>query len=209
MKPLLIVGTEDHAQVIIDLCRCLHLEVKGVVSLSKQESASEIAGVPVLGDDLVLKDNSSEEVDLASGIGSVKVGQKREVLFNRYKKEGYEFRTLVHPMASVAQTAVIGEGAVVMAGSVVQAGATVGNNVILNTSSSVDHHCRIGDHVHIAPGSVISGRVQIGAGTFIGAGACVIQGVEIGRGCQVAAGAVVVAPVFDGSRVLGVPAGEH
>ncbi|MEM6886427.1 MAG: acetyltransferase [Verrucomicrobiota bacterium] len=209
MKPLLILGTEDHAQVVIDLCRSLHLEIKGVVSLSRQESASEIAGVPVLGDDRVLKENPVNEVNLVSGIGSVKVGKKREVLFSRYKKEGYEFCTLVHPMASVAQTAVLGEGAVVMAGAVVQAGATIGANAILNTSSSVDHHCRIGDHVHIAPGSVISGRVQIGRGTFVGAGACVIQGVEIGQGCQVAAGAVVVAPVFDGSRVLGVPAGEH
>ncbi len=209
MKPILIIGTEDHAQVVIDLCRCLHLEIKGVVAHSKKETASEIAGVKVLGDDRVLKEYPADEVDLVSGIGSVKVSQKRQILFNRYQKEGYQFTTLIHPAASVASTAVLGEGVVVMAGAVVQAGATVGRNVILNTSSSVDHHCRISDHVHVAPGAILSGRVHVGEGSFIGAGACIIQGVEVGRGCQIAAGAVVVGPVFDGSCVIGVPAAEH
>ncbi|MGF1679606.1 MAG: acetyltransferase [Candidatus Methylacidiphilales bacterium] len=207
--PVLILGTDDHAQVIIDLCQILHRPIAGLVALQKSENASEILGVPVFADDRALKQFHPDQVELASGIASVRVSEKREILFQRYKKEGYRFAQLIHPAACIAQNVHLGEGCVLMAGSIVQTGVQVGDNVILNTGCSIDHHCQIGDHVHVAPGAILAGRVRVGISSFIGAGATIIQGVEVGRGCAVAAGAVVVGPVFDGSRVMGIPASEH
>jgi len=157
MKPVIIVGTEDHAQVVGDLCRCLDIEVIGVIALSKNEAACEVGGFPVLGDDRALKKFSPDEVELVSGVGSVKVSEKREILFKRYRKEGYSFARLVHPAATVADGVSLGEGVTIMAGVVVQTGSSIGHNTILNTSCSVDHHCQIGDHVHVAPGRWWSG----------------------------------------------------
>jgi len=209
MKPVIIIGVEDHAQVVADLCRCLGQEVHGLISLSKNESAKEVAGFPVLGDDRVLREKPPGGFDLACGLASVRVSEKREILFKRYKKAGYTFPPLVHPDSTLAEGVTLGEGAQVMAGVIVQTGVAIGHNTLLNTRCSVDHHCQIGDHVHIAPGAVLSGRVRVGQSSFIGAGATIIQGIEVGKAAQVGAGAVVLGPVFDATQVMGIPAAEH
>lgn len=57
-----------------------------------------------------------------------------------------------------------------MPGSVVNAGARVGDHVILNTCSSVDHDCIVEDFVHVSPGAHLAGNVTVKEGCHVGTG---------------------------------------
>jgi len=93
-----------------------------------------------------------------------------------------------------------------MAGAVIQPGVQCGDNVIINTCSSVDHDSRVGAHTHIAIGARISGTVTIGEKVHIGAGSTIIQGVSIGNNCTLGAGTVVIRDIADYESMVGVPA---
>jgi sugar O-acyltransferase (sialic acid O-acetyltransferase NeuD family) len=113
-------------------------------------------------------------------------GRKKEALIAT--AAGYRFPTLIHPKATVDETARIGEGTIIMAGVVVQADTVIGKHCILNTCCSVDHDCKVGDYAHIAPGAHLCGGVTVGEGTLVGVGSRAIPGAVIGAWGLVRAG---------------------
>jgi sugar O-acyltransferase (sialic acid O-acetyltransferase NeuD family) len=140
---------------------------------------------------------------VALGIGD---NAQRHAEMDRLRAQGFQLLTVIHPSAIISTHARLASGTVVMPGVVVNVGADVGENVILNTACSVDHHCVVAAHAHVAPGSTLAGTVRIGEETFVGAGAVIIPGVVVGARCVIGAGAVVVRDVPDGITVVGVPA---
>jgi len=208
MKKVFVLGSGGHAKVLID---CLH-QIKNIQILGLLEINSTFYGVEVLGEkvigneDEILSHYSPKDVYLINAIGSVRVSKNRQVVYEKFKKLGYQFLSVIHPTASVASEVRLGEGVQLMAGCTIQPGNQIGVNVIVNTNASVDHDCIIRDHVHIAPGVTCSGSVNIGLSSHIGTGAVIIEGVTIGNYCLIAAGAVVVSNISDGSKVAGIPA---
>ena len=67
----------------------------------------------------------------------------------------------------------------------------VGDFVILNTNSTVEHHCNIDHFSHICPGAVVCGNVEIGKTVFIGANSTIINNICISSERIVAAGDVI------------------
>jgi len=164
----------------------------------------QTAAGPVLGSSeklAELKLQGITHILIAIGDNAVRLG-----LAQRALALGFELATAIHPRATVAQSATIGAGSVLMAGSVVNPGASIGSNCIINTCSCVDHDCELGEGVHICPGAHLAGHVQVGAGTMIGVGAAVRDQVRIGKGCIIGAGAAVVCDIPDYSVAVGVPA---
>jgi sugar O-acyltransferase (sialic acid O-acetyltransferase NeuD family) len=113
---------------------------------------------------------------------------------------------IIHPTAYIAENAVIGPGAQIMAGALVLAEARLGRQVIINTRSSVDHECVLGDGCELAPGVTLCGCITLGVNAWIGAGATVLPRRRIGDDAKVGAGAVVTRDVAAGTTVVGVPA---
>lgn len=112
---------------------------------------------------------------------------------------------LVSAHAYVADNVHVGHGSIVMPGAVVRRGATIGNHVIVNSGTVIDHDCRVQDFAHVAPNATLTGKVVVGRGAFVGAGATVIPGIRVGDWVTVAAGAAVVRDVDSGLTVGGVP----
>jgi sugar O-acyltransferase (sialic acid O-acetyltransferase NeuD family) len=110
---------------------------------------------------------------------------------------------VVAPSATVASD--LGAGTVVLNHAHVGPASVIGEAVVINTASVVEHDCRIDDAVHIAPGARVLGGVTIGALTLVGSGATVLPGVKVGARVTIGAGAVVISDVPDGATVLGVP----
>jgi acetyltransferase EpsM len=81
---------------------------------------------------------------------------------NSLRSLGARFLSAVHPEAYVSETAVIGDGCVLAAGTVVHPDAAIGS------------HCFLG------PGSVVDRDAEVGAGTWISAGAVVGSGARVG-----------------------------
>jgi sugar O-acyltransferase (sialic acid O-acetyltransferase NeuD family) len=204
--PVIIIGAGGHAKVLIDAL--LPAEVLGLTDANPERAGQLLLGLPVIGSDDVVAQYPPTTIRLVNGLGSVRAGYHRKSLFERFKREGYQFASVIHPSVVIARDVVLSEGVQIMAAAVVQSGCHIGKNTIINTRAVVDHDCHIGSHVHIAPGAILSGGVDVGENAHIGTGATVIQGIRIGRNSLVAAGAVVIRDVPEDVTVAGVPARE-
>ncbi|MGE5607178.1 MAG: acetyltransferase [Bacteroidota bacterium] len=204
--PVIVLGAGGHAKVLIDILRLRNISILGVVCPKSNDEYG--LNIPWLGEDEILVNYLNQSIRLVNGIGSVKATLKRREIFEKYKKLGFNFSSVIHPSAVIAADVKLGEGVQIMAGAVLQTGSQIGENTIINTKVSVDHDCIIGAHVHLSPGVTLSGNVYIGNGTHVGTGANIIQGIKIGEGSLVGAGGLVIRDVKSKVTVFGVPAKE-
>lgn len=205
MNDLVILGAGGHARVLLSALQLSGYKVVGCLAEDVPD-AHWPREVEYLGPDSVLRSLEPERIKLVNGIGGIGNNDKRQRVFERAKAVGFDFHTVVHPRALLADDVRLGEGVVVMMGAILQVGCVVGPNATVNTGAIIDHDCRIGAHAHIAPGVCLSGAVHVGDGAHIGTGAAVIQGIRIGVNALVAAGCVVVRDIPAGAKVKGVPA---
>ena len=121
----------------------------------------------------------------------IAVGSNKDRHREASERKGTRYTYLIHPSATVASSALIGMGTVIMAGAVVQARAQIGEHCIINTGATVDHDCALSDFVHVSPGANLCGGVTVCEGAWIGANATVIQGMKIAPWTVVPAGSTV------------------
>jgi UDP-perosamine 4-acetyltransferase len=198
---VVVVGAGGHGTVVCDTLLAAGHEVLGFVDDNREMHGRELLSRPVLGtlDALGMAGCAA----LVIGIGNNAV---RHRCFSRARGLGYEIISAVHPTAIRSPYSAVGAGAMVMAGVVVNVGADIGEDVILNTSSTIDHHCAIGAHAHVGPGVTMGGAVRLGVEVFVGAGAVLLPGVTIGDRAVVGAGAVVRNDLPADCTAVGVPA---
>ncbi|MGE0918627.1 acetyltransferase [Trichlorobacter lovleyi] len=201
-EKIFVFGASGHAKVVIDI-----IERQGlyeIVFLADDDpglKGTVVYGYQVIGGKDDLLTNAIER-----GIVAIGSNQSRRSVSLWLTDNGFELASAVHPTAQLARGVTIGAGSVIMAGAVINADSRIGDNVIVNTRSSIDHDCVVGNFTHIAPGATLCGTVQIGEGSFICAGATVIPNLTIGSFVTVGAGAVVVHNILDGVTVAGIPA---
>ena len=202
---LVIWGAGGHATVVADIVRLNgRHKIVAFVDDSPNGRTAQSLGAPIVREREALVEilrGGTGEMIIAIGDCAVRLH-----LASVAKEMGFRLASAIHPRATVASTAEIGAGVVIAAGAVVNPGAVLGENVIVNTSASVDHDCLLEDGVHICPGAHLAGNVTVRRGTWVGIGASVIEGVEIGKGSMIAAGGVVVSNMPDGVLAKGVPA---
>ncbi len=116
-----------------------------------------------------------------------------------------KFETAIHKATTIASSAKIGEGTVIIAGAIINPNSYVGKHVLVNTAASIGHDCVVGDFAHISPKAALCGHVEVGEGSHVGVGAVVIPKVKIGKWCTVGAGTVVIRDIPDYSTVVGNP----
>ena len=201
--PVIVVGAGGHAKVVVDSLRQIGADVIGLVERDPALIGSQVLAFLVLDEDDFFAAHGPNAVRLSNGIAFV---APRRAVFTRFKGREYEFATIIHPAAWLADSVVVGEGSQIMAGCVIQPDARIGDNVLVNTRASIDHDCVIGNHVHVAPGAVLAGSVHVGEGAHIGAGAVVLENLRLGANCVVGGGAAVIEDVSENATVVGVPA---
>lgn len=200
---IILVGDSGHAKVITD---CVH-SIKGfkvVAKLDNKYIEEQFADGIINGPLAILQDVMIEySAKIIIAIGNNKV---RKNLFENFNIADSDFISIVHENAIISDSAVIGNGSVVMPGVVINADARIGNHVILNTNSIIEHDCIVGDFGHISPGSILTGGVSVGEGSHIGAGSTIIPLKSVGNWSVIGAGSVVVSDIEDRVTAVGVPA---
>ncbi len=133
-------------------------------------------------------------------------GRVRLSLSERLAGAGLKAVTIAHPTAWIADNAIIGEGAQILAGAIIMNETRLGRQCIINTKASVDHENILEDGVEIAPGATLCGCIRVRTAAWVCAGATVLPRLTIGPDAIVGAGAVVTKDVPAGATVVGVPA---
>ncbi len=185
MQRILIIGAGGQGTIVADIL--------------------EAAGTPAVGM-IELFDGPLPHIPHDAVIVAIGDNQVRRAFTERLVAEGERLGTAIHPFASVAKSATIGEGSMISAGAIVLPRAVIGRGVLLNTKASVDHDSVVGDFAHISPGATVGGRCRIGEETLIALGASVASGIHVGARTVVGAGGVVVRYLPDDVTAWGVPA---
>lgn len=205
---MVIVGAGGHAICLIDLVQ-VHpaCSLVGVVSDRPPEDDADLLGAEYLGsvdklDDLV----RAGGVDgVAIGIGDnfvrASVGERL-----RAAHPELAFPALVHPSASVAPSASVSDGAVVLANSMVGPLARLEEWSLLIGSCTLHHHSRLGPGASVGPGAHVGGDATIGDGAVVGLGASVTHGSVLGDHSVLGAGAMLHGELPDHVVAWGVPA---
>jgi sugar O-acyltransferase (sialic acid O-acetyltransferase NeuD family) len=164
----------------------------------------KIMGYPVLG--RIDQASRFSECVFINGIASESSYTKKPEIVARSGVPRERFVSIVHPRATVARTARIGNGTSIMANSVICPEAVVGDHVIILQNTVVNHHSVIADHVTLSSGITILGYIKVEDSAFIGGGASIRPYVKIGPRAMVGMGAVVVKDVPADGLVAGNPA---
>ena len=197
-ETIAVLGSGGHATVVVATLQAMGRKVCEIFDDEPASWGKEILGIAVRGPIAA----AAHDSDCSHAIIGIGDNATRRRLAEQLS---LRWTTAVHPFSSVHPGVCLGEGTVVFAGCIVQPGAEIGAHVILNTKSSVDHHCRVGDYSHIAVGH-LAGGASIGDGVFMALGSIVLPGVHVGAWSTVGAGAVVTRNVEPGLTVVGVPA---
>jgi sugar O-acyltransferase (sialic acid O-acetyltransferase NeuD family) len=198
---IFLIGAGGHSMVVLDA-----LELSGTkAEVRILDESVERVGKHVLN---LTVQRFDPGMKMAGERFHVCIGHNdaRARLFEALKIAGGSPSTIVHPVATIARSAHIGNGTFVAARAIVAPVAVVGEGVIVNHGTIVDHECVVGNYCHLAPGVTLAGNVQVGSRVFIGAGANVLPGINIGDAATIGAGAVVTADVPRGATYVGVPA---
>ncbi len=218
MKYVIIVGTGGFARELLWLIQDINqaqshggrtdpsYRVLGFIAEdNKEQWASDLGGLPIMGDDDWAFEHLERNVCFVPGVGSP--GLRRKIA-EKYLEAGFRSLTLVHPSVHMADDVVLGQGAVLCAGSILTTNIQVGAYVIVNLNATVGHDCTIGDYTTIHPGVNVSGQVFLGEEVELGTGAALIQGVSVGDQAVIGAGAVVTKDLEGEKTYVGVPARE-
>lgn len=208
MQTVLVYGAGGHGKVVADILRAgSDSRLAGFVDDRVELQSSHVLGLPVLGDGCWLgRTAQTSRITVALGIGD---NCARQRVAERCLGWGVELATLVHPSATVSESAQLGPGTVVMAQAVINAGAVTRSGVIVNTGAIVEHDVQIGEFAHLSPNAAMGGTSRLGRRSHLGLGAVVIECVNVGSYTTIGAGAVVIRDIPDGVVAFGVPAKIH
>lgn len=202
----LIIGAGGHAAALAEILIKQKKTLLGVVA------PDILAGHAIFDsvnhytqDDDVLR-FSVDKVLLVNGIGAMPRQTLRKKIFTRFSKLGYTFATVIADSAIVSDYAVLAGGVQIMNRAVINIGCEIGENTIVNTSTSIDHDCIIGAHSHLAPGTTLSGQVIIEDNVHVATGANIINNISIGQNTIVGVGSNITKSIRDNSIVYGARA---
>jgi len=204
-----IFGSSGHARSVIDVVeREGRYTIVGLID-SFADIGHVTLGYRVLGgeDDL---GSVMREHDISALLIAIGDNYQRGSAVDRIRRAhgSIQFVKAIHPAASVANSAQIGIGTVVMAGATVGASSQVGEFCIINSNSSIDHDCKMMDYSSIAPGAATGGNCSLGECSAIGIGASINQKLSIGQHTVIGSGATVVRSIGDFKVAYGTPAVE-
>lgn len=199
-KKTIIIGYSGHSYVCIEALLSQGLNIVGYCDST--EKNKNLFSLKYLGNERKLPTNIFEESIFFIGIGENTV---RKNVFNFLKDKKAEVINAINIKSNISSTVKMGIGNLIVAGATINSFTIIGNGVICNTQSSIDHECSLGDFSHIGPGTVLCGNVSVGECTFVGANAVVKQGITIGNNCLIGAGTVIIKDVPDNTTIVGNP----
>lgn len=199
-----IYGYGGHGLEVEELARVINLkENRWEKIIFVDDAKDKIDNEKIFSFEDIISKYSPKDIEFMTGIGEPVI---REKLYNKVKEKDYCFAILVHPSASVAESAVLEEGTMVAHNAFVSIKAHLFTNTLVQPMACVHHECSVGRNSVVSTSAVMGGNSSLGYNSFIGLGASVKQGISVGNGSVVGMGAIVIKNVSDRVMVVGNPA---
>jgi sugar O-acyltransferase (sialic acid O-acetyltransferase NeuD family) len=207
MTPLVIVGAGGFGREVLELVRDINATHPTFELLGFLDDGDVRADVlqrlqlPLLGSSERL---TEMEASFAIAIGSGAPRRRIDALA-RGARRGTA-ATLIHPDATLGSDVMIGEGAVIAAGSRLTSHVAIGRHAHVNVNCTLGHDVIIEDFATLYPGVHLGGGCLIEEGATLSMGSVILPNIRVGRGAVVGAGAVVVRDVAPDTTVVGAVA---
>ena len=129
MSKLIIIGAGCHGRIVADIAR-MTADYDEICFLDDGVKGT-CDGFDIIGGtkDFV---KYIKDCDMFVGFGD---NQRRRMFSEEILSKGGRLKSFVHPSATIAESAEIGKGVVIVAGAVVNISAKIGDGVIINTQS--------------------------------------------------------------------------
>lgn len=203
-QKLILIGGGGHCKSVIEAIQSLYnIELSGILDPSV---TGDIMGIPVIGTDAEIEKLVNQDYQFLITVGQIGNSFVRNKLFDLVKSHNGRLMTLAAETATVAASATLGEGTVIMQHGFVNAEAVIGANCIINTKVLIEHEVVIGNNTHIATGALVNGQCRIGNNCFIGSRAVIANNITIADNVIVGAGSVVVKDITEAGTYFGNPA---
>lgn len=204
MHNLIIVGAggfgRELAEMVWDVFSPSDYRLAGFLAQGQSRITADGLDLPVLGDPEQYQPSSSDRLVMA--IGHMNVRRK---VIEALEGRGGRFVSFVHPLARIAKTATIGEGAVIYPMAVVSNSSILEPHVHLNYYASVGHDCRVGRYCLLAPYATLNGFVDLDTEVYMSTHSTVAPGKKIGARSKVSANSACMHHAGPNMMVFGVP----
>lgn len=206
MEDLYIIGAGGFGREVAWLVRRINNEkptwnIKGFIDDNESLWGKVEDGYEILGGCDYLK-SLGKNIWTVCAVGSAKTRKKIvEKLGNDVR-----FATVIDPSVIVSDSATIGEGTIICAGTIITVDEKIGNHVIINLDCTIGHDDVIDDFVTLYPSVNVSGACHLGECVEMGTGSQIIQGLSVGDGTIVGASACVVRNLEAEVTAVGCPA---
>ena len=186
---LLIIGSGGHAKSCIEIIENIQkFKIMGLIDSKKNKTINKYK--VIFSDNEIMKIKSISK-NLVLGLGSVDNTNKRAEIFERYKKLGFHFPTIIAKGATVSKNSKIGEGTIIFNHVLINSGASIGEDCIINNKTLIEHDVKIGDHAHISTNVTINGNCKIGEKAFLGSGTILKNNLVVSKKSFIKMGSVI------------------
>ena len=137
-----IYGYGGHGLEVEELARVINLkENRWEKIIFVDDAKDKIDNEKIFSFEDIISKYSPKDIEFMTGIGEPVI---REKLYNKVKEKDYNFAILVHPSASVAESAVLEEGTMVAHNAFVSIKAHLFTNALVQPLACVHHECSVG-----------------------------------------------------------------
>ena len=203
--PIAIIGAGDHAKVVVSTLGARNIKPCAIFDDAAENNAFQILGQTA--QKIPTKQWWRETTP--NPTGHIAIGNNQARLKLSQDIPAISWATIIHPTATIHESAKIGHGDFISARAIIQPDAIIGDHTIINTGAIIEHDCKVGSFCHVAPSVTLCGNTHIAQGAMIGVGSVTIPNIKIGAWALVGAGSTIVRDVTKGATVFGNPARHH
>ncbi len=210
MKNLVFIGYSNIIHIILDIIKEKNEYYDNFYIIDDNQDfwTTEKEGIKVIGgfQDIERLVDENQITHAAITISENHMNVRYEYFKGCSEKFNLKFPNFIHPKSVISSTVSIQKGIVICAGVVINPYCVLEDNLVIFTSSSIDHHSRVGNSAIIGPGVHTGGFVNINSKAFLGVGSVILPRISLGENSLIGAGAVVTKNVENNTVVAGNPA---
>lgn len=205
MKDLIILGAGGTAFEVMEIVFAINKvkpewNILGYLDDNEEVIGQIIEGFPVLG--TIPSSKNYKDAFFTSSIGSAYDTKLRMKVRQKVPFPNERFATLIHPNATICETAIIEPGTIIYSNVNVSAKTHIGHDVFIVFNTVVAHESTVGKHSILSVGVFLPSDVHVGECCYLGVGVATINQMSIGDNCLIGMGTKVVKSVPANTKLI-------